>query len=674
MSAGSADASGERAVAAGRDIGNVSTGDFVTQIERATVLPAEALMVTGRVCHLPERSEQFVGRGRELSLLDEAFAATGGVVVHAVHGLGGIGKSTLAARWAAGRIAEYNPVWWITAGSPSELDAGLAALGRALQPALVGILTDEALRERTLQWLSSHDGWLLVLDNVSDPADIGPLLARAPDGRFLITTRLGAVAWRGMAKPLDLDVLEIGQAVELFTRVCDGSADGVEELCDELGCLPLAVDQAAAYCREAGIAPRAYLELLARYPTDMYAATAEGGDAQRTVARVWRVTLERLSDTPLSVAILRIIAYWAPDGIPRAYLEGIANPLQLTEAIRRLAAHSMITLREDTISVHRLVQAVARTLDPDGNPRAREAAVRILNARWPQGPLWGDDQRAWAKHVEALASCTVAESDTEASAQLFVLAGGYFASTDLRRGITLCTHGISVAERASGPDSSEAVLARVLLASMYMYKGDFERACHLLEGQFADCMRRFGAEHPDTLRVGSHLAAALNAVGRAEEGRALARETAEHAARAYGRDSAVAVDARVQLSLMDINSDLQTLESQLSEAFPVLGDDNVTVKRLELRRVRALMEAGDSERALALAEPLVSWYRNTVGDGDKEALVARLTHVLLLLRTDEQARASEVLAEIIADYRRVPGGDHDPEIARLTTLLETLEA
>lgn len=286
MSGNSADASGERAVAAGGDIGSVSTGDFVTQVARATILPSEALHFSGRVFHLPQRAAQFVGRERELRLLDDAFVSTGGVVVHAVHGLGGIGKSTLAAHWAASRAAVYNPVWWITAESPSELQAGLAALGRALQPALIGVLTDEALRERALQWLSSHDGWLLVLDNVSDPSHIESLVARAPGGRFLITTRLGAATWRAGTATLDLDVLELSEAVQLFQRIYDGPADGVEDLCAEVGCLPLALDQAAAYCREAAVTPGRYLDLLALHPAQMLAATAELGDAQRTVARV----------------------------------------------------------------------------------------------------------------------------------------------------------------------------------------------------------------------------------------------------------------------------------------------------------------------------------------------------------------------------------------------------
>ena len=99
-------------------------------------------------------------------------AAPGGAVVQAVHGLGGVGKSTLAARWAAAHAAEYLVTWWITADAPADIDAGLADLAVALQPALAGVLPLEALREGAVQWLAAHSGWLVILDNVSDPADV----------------------------------------------------------------------------------------------------------------------------------------------------------------------------------------------------------------------------------------------------------------------------------------------------------------------------------------------------------------------------------------------------------------------------------------------------------------------------------------------------------------------
>src|SRR5262249_2152052 len=131
----------------------------------------------------------FVGRDSDLARLDAAMAGPGGVVVQAVHGLGGVGKSTLTAQWAAAHAAEHSLTWWITGATPADLDAGLPALAVAVQPALAGLLPLEALREGAVQWLAAHPGWLVILDNVNDPADVAPLLARASAGQYLITSR-----------------------------------------------------------------------------------------------------------------------------------------------------------------------------------------------------------------------------------------------------------------------------------------------------------------------------------------------------------------------------------------------------------------------------------------------------------------------------------------------------
>ena len=195
-------------------------------------------------------------------------AGRAGRGVQAVHGLGGVGKSTLAARWAAAHAADYLVTWWITAATPADIDAGLAALAVALQ-------------------------------DVLDPAEAQALLAAilAPD------------------RPQE--------------------ADGAAGLCAELGFLPLAIEQAGAYLAQAGATPREYLGLLARYPAAMYQAAPEGGDAARTIARIWRVTVDRLADDPLAGQVLRILAWYAPDAIPRTLLDGLADPPAVLRAGRR---------------------------------------------------------------------------------------------------------------------------------------------------------------------------------------------------------------------------------------------------------------------------------------------------------------------------------------------------
>jgi hypothetical protein len=65
-----------------------------------------------------------VGRAAELTRLEKALSGGSDVVVQAVHGLGGIGKSTLAARYAATHRQDYSLIWWITADSRSRRATG----------------------------------------------------------------------------------------------------------------------------------------------------------------------------------------------------------------------------------------------------------------------------------------------------------------------------------------------------------------------------------------------------------------------------------------------------------------------------------------------------------------------------------------------------------------------
>lgn len=323
-------AKGERSIAAGGGISGIAlTGDNNTliHIEPAAMVPPEAFAPASLVeapaalSNLPLRSTLFVGRTQVAKRLDSFLEARGGVVV--VHGLGGMGKSTLAAHWAATRASGHNPIWWITADSPEGVNAGLAAFAVALQPVLADALSSEALTERALQWLAAHTCWLLILDNVNDPKEVAPLLGRVPGGHVLITTRR-ATGWQGIATPVGLDVLEPDEAVDLLTRFAtdaeDRFSDGADELCRELGYLPLAIEQAGAFLAETGTGPRDYLELLARYPAQMYENAATGVPVERTIARIWQVTLERLSDQPLAAGLLRIMAWFAPADIPGASL------------------------------------------------------------------------------------------------------------------------------------------------------------------------------------------------------------------------------------------------------------------------------------------------------------------------------------------------------------------
>ncbi|RSS45011.1 tetratricopeptide repeat protein [Streptomyces sp. WAC08241] len=596
-------------IAAGNDVVN-SVAQYV-EAQQAFVLPPDAYgpipaeAVDRGVSNIPAAGEMFVGRAAELASLDEAFTASGEVLVQAVHGLGGVGKSALAARWAAGRKETVR--WWIVADTAPAVDAGVAALARALQPGLAG-LPAEIQTERAIRWLADHpDQWLLVLDNVESPAHIRPLLDRVPGGRVLVTTRL-ASGWHRHAAVVRLGVLEPADAVKLFKRILGqhGPRDhtGADAVCAELGHLALAVEQAAAYCAETGVSPLGYLERLASWPATMYAATAEGGDSARTCARIWRLTLDRVDTTPLAGDLLRLLAWYAPDRIPRDLLDPLASPPEVDAAIGKLAAYNMLTDNHDgTLTVHRLVQALARTPDPDDPhrqaddvDRARDRATGLLAGAYP---AHADAPSNWPRyqgllpHADALVGHHSSDHDTSDTAYVLDRTASYrqlqgasnLALPAFQRALATC-------ERLLGQDHPNALTSRNNLANAYRAAGDLNQAVPMLEATLAAQERILGQDHPNTLTSRNNLASAYQATGNLNQAVPLYEAALAGFEQLLGRDHPNTLTSRNNLASAyqatgDLNQAIPMLEAALAGFERVLGRNHPSSKQVRLNLERA---------------------------------------------------------------------------------------
>ncbi|MET9844664.1 FxSxx-COOH system tetratricopeptide repeat protein [Streptomyces ossamyceticus] len=694
-------ASGQGSVAAGGDVGQVVTGDGAVavqyQIQHAAVLPAEAFVpVTEVMCppnltNLPKRLGMFVGRERELVLMDGALDGEGGAA-QAVHGLGGVGKSTLAAHWAASRSGERNPVWWITADTPSALDAGLAALAMALQPALTGVLPFEALAERAVQWLATHQGWLLVLDNVTEPADIQPYLARAGTGAVMITSRR-ATGWHGIATPVQLDVLEQGEAIELFVRILtygqpNASTDGAGLVCEELGLLPLAIEQAAAFCAETSITPRDYLGLLASYPAELYAASAEGGDAERTIARIWHLTLDRLADDPLTGQILRALAWYAPTHIPRTLLKSLAELPALLRALGRLSAHSMLTLDQDSIAVPRLVQAVTRTPDlcdphrhPDAITESRAFATSALTAALPTDPAspstWGI-WRVLLPHTDALTSHVT--PDTVETARILYETGRFLLEQGaVYRAMPRLQRALATYELNLGNDHPDTLASRSDLAGAYESAGDLQRAIPLFERTLSERRRLLGNDHPDTLASRSDLAGAYESTGDLQRAIPLYEETLSDSIEALGSNHRHTMSLRNNLayayqSAGHLQRAIQLYEQALSERVRILGNDHPDTLASRNHLANALQAAGNLERAVDLHEQTLAERVRILGNDHPHTLASRDNLAVTFARSGDLERAIRLHEQTLAERVRILGNDHPDTLASRNNLASACES
>jgi tetratricopeptide (TPR) repeat protein len=691
---------GERSVGVGgASYAPITTGDHspISTFAVGSLAPVAEVPPAPGPVGVGVQTRQFVGRARELAVLERALSGGPGAVVQAVHGLGGIGKSALAAQYVALHAREFTQVVWVVADDAAGVEAGLRRFAIALEPQLDRFLSSEALAERAVAWLAAHDGWLLVLDNVTAMRDIGALLERlsGSGGRFLATSRR-AVGWQRIgATPVRLDVLEPDEALALLGRTVGAAPetlDGGAQLCAELGHLPLAIVQAGGYIAQNDLTARAYLALLADQSAHLYATGDEDTDPGHTVARTWRVILDRLAaDDPLPGEILRVLAWFAPDRIPADVLDPLAAQPRLGEALGKLAAYNMLTRTagdELHLSVHRLVQAVSRTPDPADPHRtpelvdeARDEATRLLGGTAPRNP---EDPATWPvwrrliPHVIALADHATPDTDTTRMCLLLNRAGHFLEDQgDVSRAISQLLRAYEGDRRLLGADHPSTLASRNNLALAYESAGDLARAIELHEQNLADRLRVLGEDHPGTLTTRNNLAYAYESAGDLARAVPLLEQNLADRLRILGADHPNTLTSRNNLALAyrsagDLERAVELHEQNLADRLRVLGADHPHTLTTRNNLAHAYRSAGDLARAIELHEHNLADSERVLGADHPNTLTTRNNLAHAYQAAGDLERAVELYERTLADRLRVLGPDHPDALTSRNNLADTI--
>lgn len=221
-----------------------------------TLSPARAPLP--RPCLLPSDVADFTGREEQIAELRHLLhpdTPAAAVVVSAIAGKGGVGKTALAVHAAHTLRADFpdGQLYVNLDGAGSRpTDPGDVLHGLLLMLGVEGRLIPASLSERAALYRSrlADKRVLVLLDNAADEAQVRPLLPGLPDCRVLITSRSRLVGLPG-ARTIDLDVLDPDQAIDLLGRVAGPdrvAADRVAaaEIVRLCGYLPLAVRIAGA--------------------------------------------------------------------------------------------------------------------------------------------------------------------------------------------------------------------------------------------------------------------------------------------------------------------------------------------------------------------------------------------------------------------------------------------
>jgi tetratricopeptide (TPR) repeat protein len=483
------------------------------------------------------RNPYFTGRETVLQNLHEALSKNSATALtqgHAIFGLGGIGKTQTAVEYTYRYRSEYRFIFWTRADTEVALQAGFVEIARLLDLPEKDATNPTDTVQAVRKWLEREGEWLLIFDNADTPELLKAAYPRTPKGHILLTSRAQLFDTLGIARPLALEKMQPEEALDfLFKRTARAQSDpkeqhAAEKLAAELGYLPLALEQAAAYVTAKGARFQDYLTSFQRQRLPLLnKAQPKTGEYPASVASTWALNFQEVEQDPVAADILRVSAFVNPEGIPLELLtEGASqlgpalagtlatseDPLMLNEALEPLTRYSLIRLDVDiqTYSIHRMVQEVVKDqMGVELQAQWAERAVRAVAQSFPEVDYqtWTICER-YIRHTLVCATHIDHWSMTFWEARNLLYQSGVYLyqRAQYREAEALFQQILAICEQELGPEHSDTLGALNILANLYWSQGKYEEAEPLYLRALEAKERVLGPEHPSTLTTVHNLA------------------------------------------------------------------------------------------------------------------------------------------------------------------------
>jgi len=659
---------------------------------------------------VPRRAARFQHRAA-VDLLKDAVGDGGtAVLCQVLAGMGGIGKTQLAADYThhVWDTKSVDLLMWVTAASREAIQTVYATA--AAEVAGADRSDPAAAADALLAWLAATDRrWLIVLDDLADPADLAGLWPPdRPGGRVLVTTRRqDSTLTDDRRRRVEVGLFTKAEATAYLTAALAGHSRPSEPaeiagLAADLGYLPLALAQAAAYILDSPhLDCEAYRGRLAdrtRTLADL-APHSLPDDYRAAVAAAWSLSIDRANrcrPTGLAGPLLELAATLDPNGIPDAVLTSAPalayltehrvpaghtavdpRPVDADDARDALACLHLLSLIDYTpasppqaIRVHQLIQRATREpLTSDRQHTLAHAAADALLSAWPA--VERDTELAQALRANTDALCAYAPDalwqqeghpvlyragDSRGNAGLVTAAADYFRQLH------------ATASRCLGPDHFDTLSTRGHLAYWRAMSGDPAGAAAATEELLTDRLRVLGPDHLDTLIARDNLARWRAEAGDPAGAAAATEELLADFVRVLGPDHLDTLTTRHNLASFrgrsgDPAGAAAALADLLADLLRVLGPDHphTLITRSNLVTLRG--EMGDPAGAAASFTELLADQLRVLGPDHPQTLTVRGHLARWRGEAGDPAGAATAFEELLADRLRVLGPDHPHTLA-----------
>ena len=442
----------------------------------------------------------------------------------ALSGLGGIGKTQLALEYAYQHRSAYTAVLWVESETQASLTTSFVRIAGFLTLSEQTEEDQSKIVAAVLRWLHQQKRWLLVFDNVEDLALIKPFLPANDWGAVLLTTRLQALGT--LAQRVDLSPLTHLEGYNFLLartnrlRQHGGHATthsqekaAAQAIVTEMGGLPLALEQAAAYIDATGCSFSLYLHRLQNMQHDLLNRHELSSDHPLSVSQTFIIAFEQVGQrNQLAIELLRVCAMLQAEAIPEelfivgaahmgAQFEALStNLVHFDQALAVLRRLSLVQRQVETrtLSLHRLVQAVVRQqMSKQEQIVWLRRVIAAINTAIPEEPYeaWSQCERL----LPHLLACATMLSDQQGGCNLGKVlrkAADYLRERiQYEQAESLYKRALRIWEQENPPDHREGMHALNGLAGLCYERAQFEQAEALYQRAWSIGERVLGAVH-----------------------------------------------------------------------------------------------------------------------------------------------------------------------------------
>ncbi|GAA0975631.1 FxSxx-COOH system tetratricopeptide repeat protein [Nocardiopsis tropica] len=631
---------------------------------------------------VPRKNSAFTGREELLSALRAQLLTGQRQVITALNGMSGVGKTELAKEYLHRYASEYDLIVWIPSAHGNQLRESFSVLASRLRLDSVGAGSGHVVEDvlAALHQGGLFQRWLLVYDNAQARAELEQYLPVGGEGHVIITSRDNSWTVAGGDAFLSVREFERKESIELLKRrgpatLTDDEADA---LARELGDLPLALNQAAVWLHESGMATEEYLRQFADKSEEMLALLRPDGTYPVAVAAAWNVSLDRLAMTnPAALQLLQLCSFMATAPIPRTLfnhargIEGPAelrtaleDPAKLGMAIRDIGRNSLahIDHQRNTISLHRLVQrAVQAPMDEAEREEMRHCAHQLLG-RSDLQDVTNDSSRFTdlLPHVWASEAWDCADPWVRAVVvQMCRIALLRQEFEDARR---LGDTAWAWWKQHLGEEHPSTLGMAVQVAVAMRGQGHLAEALELGETTLATLREQQNPEDPETLEAEIEHIRSLRFVGRFRDSLAAAADAYHRRVRLFGEDDPhTLLTAHFRAFNLLLSGDPAASAEQYRDTLTrleiVFGPDHGRTLGTNNGYAEALMERGLYREAEAIQTNQVERVTSLLGEDDPGVLSNVRTLAVMRRRIGRHREAFALSEQAWQRFRIKQGAD-----------------